>query len=137
MLVATESDRSPTGAGLVVTEWGGVAAVGAEVERAGAERPEVKTGGDLGVRELEHRPEGDDTEPTPTEDCAGLGDRVALETGQPTENALEPGVEGPVAPSPLGDDRLVVVDVEKKSRSERLVGRLRAGCEGEASVARS
>lgn len=132
--MATESDRSPTGAGLVVTEWGGVAAVGAEVERAGAERPEVKTGGDLGVRQLEHRPEGDDTEPAPTEDRAGLGDRVALETGEPTEDALEPSVEGLVAPSPLGDDRLVVVDVEQKSWSECPVGCLRAGCEGERST---
>ena len=116
--MATESDRSPTGAGLVVTERGGVAAVGAEVERAGAERPGVKTGGDLGVRKLEHRPKGDDTEPAPTEDCAGLGDRVALETGKPTKDALEPSVESLVAPSSLGDDRLIVVDVEQKSWSD-------------------
>jgi hypothetical protein len=134
LLVATKSDRSTTRAGLVVTERSCVATVGAEVERAGAERPEVKTRSNLGVRQLEHRPEGDDTEPTSTEDRAGLGDGIALETREPTEDALEPSVEGLVAPGPLGDNGLVVVDLEQKGWSERPVGRLRAGCEGKRST---
>jgi hypothetical protein len=110
--VTTEGDRSSTGAGLVMSERSRTTAVGAEVDRAGAERPEMQTGGDLGVRELEHRPKGDDAKPAPTEDRTGLGDRVARKSGKSAENALEPELEDLVASSPLGDDRPVIVDIE-------------------------